>query len=557
MAQTIKLKPEPRLSLTGTLLVLAMAAGFTAALGLYSGLLMPVIYIATSSALLALAVKIHGSEWRPSVRIPLGSIISGISGAVLLYSLGNGLKQIVETLGGFNSIMEVAIQSLGYTGILLSSIPISFGVTYSLLESADKSRVSRSMTSTTYSAAGLVTAAVLIWASTKITRGTLLEGVRQAMESARGTLMSNSMAGTAVLLILSYISLRIAWSSLPISNLVPEKQVETYRKLSGVESKIILPLTILISAGMVVLESIGVPEAAPQILNTIIPVLSSQGIKSVLTGTLIISLGLLALSKTLLKLFRGRGSLSKRITPYIVFSGLVAASSPFLYRRYYENVFQQLTGFPLISGFVQGVQASTFSAAAPQIIAAAAFILVPSIVLTFGTAFLAAAKLIPPRESGNALLSSGIFAAGLASSIAGMNAIFLFGSVALSIASWNIGRTSTRIVEEIGASSATPGPEILRAFTTLGIAAASLGAAYHLALNLALPQVSVNRVAASVLAMLGVILSVTVIRSMEKRKEEGEYTVNPYEAEGQDKEDLDEFVDSHPNEVDEIIEEGN
>lgn len=567
MAQTIRYVPETRLTLPGTVLILAITAGFTVATGFYSGLLMPVAFVAGSSGLLAVAVELYGSEWRPSARIPLGSLGAIASGALLIYGLRKGAERILPLLEGASGLFNAIFQAAGYTGVLLSVIPISFGVIYSLLESTDKKKMNRSTTSLIYSATVLVPAAAAAAVYSQVSKGTLLKGFNKATETVTSAVMSDSMIGTAVLLVISYITLRLAWQSLPISNLVPEKQVESYRKLSGVETKILLPLTLIFSVAMVVIEMTGIAdptsgtvagqETATEAIKTLVPILSSPGLKSALALVLAASLTALVFSKTVLKLVRGRGNLTKRLTPYIVFAAIVLASTRAVYISYYEPTINWVLDIPFLQGILTGLEASTYMGAVPQIVSGSAVLLVPGILFTFGIAFLAAARFIPRSEAGNALLSTGIFTAGLASSIAGMNALFLFTSVALSIAAWNIGRTSTGIVEEMGAGSATPGPEIIRAIATLAVAATSIWTGYYLATSLTLPGVAGQRMVASILALIGVLLAVTVIRGLKSGNKEGDYTIDPRGGEGDDgDEKVDDFVESHMEEVDEMIEEG-
>jgi hypothetical protein len=424
-------------------------------------LVIPLLVSAGAGLVLAASIKSGNlKRFRPAVRTASG-VLTLVSGALLLYSLTLFSQAALRsTLGSIKNVISLnqlllLVQEKFFTfagyGFATGAMFITFtGIGVLLWDRLEEEKAVGTRKHDIYFT-GILAVITLFSAFgtafiNKVPFGKVSNNAFNAYMS-QGS-FSGIIAG--FMLVITYLVSRRAWKSLPIREMVPREWIEGYDKMKKPET--IFRWLILPFLGLAVGAHSLVELRYIQVLSP----LATPGSRLLMLAVLAASIAAIATVK-ILKVLAGDREILVRLTPYLVFGGLVYLSS------FYLSAFvpQIISTFPsIISSVITQVKSSIGPHSLVMVfmtVSAAAALLLKTLIST-----LKGMGLIPRGLEGTMLTSAGVFFTALGLHFYLPRPNVLFAGVAASLAIWEIGKRSTILGREIGRKGSSLKTELVQ-----------------------------------------------------------------------------------------------
>jgi hypothetical protein len=428
-----------------------------------SGIALVIPLIGSAAAGLVLAASIKSGNlkrFRPAVR-PLSGVLTLVSGASLLYSYTifsqAALRSTLGSISNVSSLNQLLILLQGkfFTfagyGFATGAMFITFtGIGVILWDRLEEEKAVGTRKHDIYFT-GILAAITLFSAFGTAFINKVPFG--KVSNTAFTAYMSQGPASGIIagfMLVVTYLASRKAWKALPVREMVPREWIEGYDRLKKPEKVfrwLILPFT-----GMAVAAHSFVELSYIQVLSP----LATPGFRLLMLAVLAASIAAIMTVK-ILKVLAGDREILARLTPYLVFGGLVYLSS------FYLSAFlpQIISAFPpVISSLITQVKSSIGPHSlvmAFMTVSAAAALLLKTLISA-----LKGAGLIPRGLEGTMLTSAGVFFTALGLHLYVPRPNILFAGVAASLAIWEIGKRSTVLGREIGRKGSSLKTELVQ-----------------------------------------------------------------------------------------------
>lgn len=419
----------------------------------------PIVMAAGAGAVFAVSSRLGDVDRLRAVARPLAGFLAMVAGVLLVGSgivySSSSLEMVMEIVDGFGGdsvlglVRAVFLPLFGYSIALFGTFIAGTGATLVVWDRVDD-RVSVGAGRTDLMFTGILGALTL----TGVFGTAFLRDIpirQYAVEAAGMLVASDSFGGViaAVLLVVAYRSLRWAWRVLPIRELVPRSERDSYDRLArweAVAGWVVVPLLALGTAA----QGLGVPALR------VLSVLALPAVRRVLGVVAAGSLAVVIVVR-LVKLVTGDHDAVRRLLPYVMF-GLVAYLSAPLLTGPLDAVIVDLPSS--VASVVEPAVSSIGPIQAVMVLMTVASAV--AVMLKLQMDMLSGFGLVPEGLGGTTLVAAGILFAAVGFHLFSPSPVVLFTGVAVSMATWEVGKRSVILGQEIGRAGSTYQAELVQ-----------------------------------------------------------------------------------------------